>query len=319
MISSSQIIQLTARLGAPIITTRDEARYCCIRPECADTKYRMYVSPEKGKYYCMKCGWGGSLAYLFKRLGLDLVGDIPLSLWHDAMQRFIYGVDPRVASVATVVALKDYSPIFPASAASAYLISRGIGPKLIDYYALGVGYANLREIPKAEQSRYIGRGRIVFPDFDADDNLCYWVARTYVGHRMRYKNAQVPRTDQVYNLGRLIRHGFRKRIIICEGVISAIRAGIYGVCTYGKSVTSSQISRIVDFGAEDVVVALDADARLEACCLADALFQRRCAVRVVNFEHTVDDPASVSDFDRLVDEALPWAPMTRLRLLLGAA
>lgn len=299
------------RLGPPILTTSDEVRFNCWRPDCGsgpDTKYHLYVNPRKGKYFCQRCQRGGTLDFLAKVLGLPPLED-SLLMWEQIMHEFLWGTQEEDEEPKFVSWPQEYNKLMPGLEAHRYLSSRGISEKKIEHYEIGFGIGELKN-------------RIIFPDTDEDDQLVYWVARKYGKldankKAPKYKNADIPRKRQVYNLGRLLRRGWDRRVVICEGPISAVVAGFDAVATYGKYVTGDQISRLARVGAGEYVVAFDGDAILEGVSLATRLYRRGLNVKFVKFRRE-DDPASVGGtaMRRMVCQAYSWHSLSALEILV---
>ena len=320
---NSVIRRLAERLGPPILTNSDEVRFCCFKSVCLnsntkDTKYHMFVNPHNGRYFCHRCDKGGKLSYLLKSLGLPTEND-PLSAWSQIINSFIYGT-PRDTWEDTPRARApiDMYKMLDGSEAMQYCLNRGITPARLEFYDVGIGTARMMEIPKEKKGLYAGAGRVVFPDYSKSGDIVYWVARSYTGrHPAKYKNAEVPRVDQIFNLGRLEKRGYKNRLIICEGPISAILAGYDAVCTYGKHVSGEQVQRLIDFKANEYIIAFDGDAIPTGVSLASRLFMRGAPVRFIKFDRPEDDPASVGT-DRmreLVRTSLKWTPLTPALLL----
>jgi DNA primase len=199
---------------------------------------------------------------------------------------------------------EDYVSIIKGTKAHGYLMERGISDEQIAFYQIGFGTQDLREVDSAERHKFAGSGRIIFPDFDSDGRCIYWVARTYMGHKIKYKNpARSNARDQVYNLAKASQF---TACIIAEGVISAIACGYNGVATYGKEVTKEQVSMLVAAAFDHYIVAHDGDARRTSLTLAQRLMRRGCTVSLVEFARD-QDPASVPDIRDRLDRALPYS------------
>lgn len=294
------------RLGPPIFTTSDEVRFNCWRSDCGasstpDTKYHLYLNPIKDKFFCQRCQRGGTLAYLTKVLGLP-PPDQTLGMWESILHTFLFG--SGVPDKLVEVELPPSSQIYPGMKAFQYLTSRNISESKISHYGLRAGIK--------EQIN-----RILIPDVDSSGRLVYWVARTYGNHKAKYRNATAPREYQVFNLGRLESKNHKGRLVICEGTISSISAGYDSVATYGKYVTGEQVQRLVDFNADEYVIAFDGDAVLEGVSLATRLHRRRCNVKFVEFDYH-EDPNSIDGFDmrRRIHSALRWHELAAAQLLL---
>lgn len=318
---------ISVRLGSPVLTTSDEVRFNCWRRNCGkdggpDTKAHMYVNPRKGSYFCQRCRSGGSLDFLCKVLKLEAPGG-SLLLWQKIVQEFMYGLPAQPPSEP--VTLEDWTPVTKGTQAYAYLISRGISDKKQREYALGFGIDTLRD-------------RIVMPDFDETGKLVYWVARDYRQAkkvdeedpsvvssetskrkyaRPRYKNATAPREFQLYNFGRIKAKRHKGRIFVTEGPISAQVVGYDAIATYGKHVTGSQVSMMVNWNPEEYIILGDGDARMEAVSLATRLLRRGQRVRIGRF-YGNEDPASVGSQEarRRGLSATPWNDVSVIEELL---
>jgi len=300
---------LAKRLGTPLLTTRDEVRFNCWREDCGasgslDTKHHLYVNPVEEKYFCHRCQRGGSLESLSKALGITPPGYSP-SGWDKFVRSLLEKPSVSPISELDPVPLEvpeEYVEMIPGTKAHSYLLSRGITDEMIRHYRIGLGLGFLRN-------------RVVFLDVNSRDEVVYWVARDYSGssRRPKYRNADAPRDNQVFNLGRLERDRYRGSLVVCEGPISAIAAGYNAVATYGKYVTKAQLSRLVNFRAEEYVIAGDGDGQKDANLLATRLSRKGARVRFVRMTGT-DDPASVDKGELLqrLCEAPVWTPFTVL-------
>jgi DNA primase len=213
---------------------------------------------------------------------------------------------------------EDYCECQPGTRAWDYLLSRGFTEEVIRDYRIGFGVQDLRVVK--DRSRYAGSGRIIFPDFNSQGELVYWVARTYVNHKIKYKNASVHARDQLYNIQRASQY---TSVVITEGVISAIAAGRNAIATYGKDVTPEQIAILDSCSFQKYYVALDGDATHRtpriaqtprALSLANSLTRRglETYIVVLPFE---DDPDSVQEFGPYLEEARRFDWHTYVELL----
>lgn len=307
---SGWIEVVARRLGPPILTTGDEVRFNCWRPDCGDhpdTKYHLYVNPRRGRFFCQRCQRGGRLEWLARMIGVEVPED-SLLMWEQLMHEFLWGTSTD-EEMDYIVLPREYNEMMPGLEAHRYMIERGVSDKKIAFYQIGFGTGYLKN-------------RIIFPDVDEYGKLVYWVARKYGKldnneKAPKYKNADIPRKRQVYNLGRLLQRGWNRRIVICEGPISANVAGFDAVATYGKYVTGDQVSRLVAVGACEYVIAFDGDALLEGVSLATRLFRRGLNVKLVKFRYN-EDPASVGgqEMRRRICVAPRWHNMSALEVLV---
>lgn len=232
-----------------------------------DRKHRLHVCIETmsgkfGTFHCFRCGYAGRV----QKGGIEFDGSLLRN------RRISFESNRTIAHEAKLPA--DFSRISRDMHAYDYLIKRGITEDDIEYYGIG-----------------LSKGRILFPDFDVDGDLVYWVSRAYDQSLPKYLNCPVSRERQIYNLGRWLNEKM-DTITICEGPISAICAGRDAVATYGKLVSQTQIDLLRSLPAKRVYIALDPDARKEAVKLAKDLvnyFEELYLVPMAGKE----DPASL--------------------------
>ena len=276
---------------------------CVMRGEPSpDTKYRLHVCVDResnkfGYYHCFRCG--------FKGRPRDK-GGINLS-YLDLYRRKRRKVnDPEIKQPeATPIKLpKDFSLVQDGMSAWDYLTSRGLTKEDIEYYDIG-----------------IGEGRIIFPDYEENGDLCYWVGRAYDGRLPRYKNClstQSARSSQIYNLGRFKREG-GSVATLCEGTISAIAAGRSGIATYGKQLSEPQIRILQSLGLSKLYIALDPDAKREALELSRKLARHVGVLYLVSMPKG-EDPASLGreKFSECRSSAVKYSLGASVRFLMDA-
>jgi len=293
---------LIKKLGQYKFNNYNEYAFCC--PFCVkvigrkDNNFHLYVNINNKLYFCHRCGSKGPVKRI---VGSNLESsNVKVSDWKNIKEIIKYGRKENNSSNFEVELPRDYMEIIRGSKAHNYLLDRGITDEEIALYKIGFGTENLEDIKYEERRYYAGSGRIIFPDYDENNILKYWVARTYVGHRNKYRNPIGAKSNnQLYGLA--IARNY-DTVVIVEGVISAIRGGKNCVATYGKNVTQQQILRLTESRFKAYVVALDADAKQESLALATRLSSLGCRnVRVVKYNSLDDDPASVPDFNNLVD------------------
>ena len=146
-------------------------------------------------------------------------------------------------------------------------------------------------------------GRVVFPSFNLNGNLNYFVGRSYIGDWRRYINPSV-RSDVVFNHLML---DFLKPVIIVEGVIDAIKAGTNSVPLLGSTLSETSIlfSEIVK-NDTTVYLALDSDASKKTERLIKLFLKYDIELYVVDLQGTpYEDVGDMpkEEFERLKTEA----------------
>jgi DNA primase len=148
-------------------------------------------------------------------------------------------------------------------------------PNVVDKRALC--YLQKRRIEPCDLLKYkIGycsegefEGRIIIPSFNIDGYVNYFIARSYDGHWMRYKNPDASR-DIIFN--ELI-IDWDSDVILVEGVFDAIFAG-NAVALLGSTLREeSKLFQHIIKNDSSVFIALDPDAEDKAMKIARTLLK----------------------------------------------
>lgn len=145
-----------------------------------------------------------------------------------------------------------------------YLAGRGIDPTVARAYRL----------LSCRGGRY--HGRVIFPAWGPRGELLYWQARATwpASHdeaqgRRHIKAQNPPRQEgrltsehTLFNLHRAVQVG-GGRVALCEGPISAIKAGDDAVALWGKRLSTSQLGELVRAGVREVELMLDGPTETE--------------------------------------------------------
>jgi DNA primase len=247
--------------------------FCEERKGSPDTKGNMYVNNKKLLYFCHRCGAKGYISddikgYTFEDTpsDVDMMNTLEDVLGKNDHQEFIYEI-PSIVPV-------------PGTEAYDYLLRRGFNDFLINYYEVKVG---------SVFSRF--KNRVIIPNrLKVINNKLYtdmFVARYYreipkdpISNKDLIPKYLNPfgenRSKVVFNLHR-IKNG--QPIIISEGCITSISAGLNSVATYGKYVSDYQLNQILSKNPSCIYVGLDPDAYSTAVELCRRI-KRRSSVDV---------------------------------------
>lgn len=125
-----------------------------------------------------------------------------------------------------------------------YLKSRGITDEMIKKYSIG----------------YTSKGkfeyRIIVPSFDLNGKLNYFIARSWVKRKMKYKNPSVPKDDIIFNENLI---DWKKDIYICEGVFDSFFFE-NSVVLLGKKISDKLFTTIYEKSEGNIHIVLDGDA-----------------------------------------------------------
>ena len=241
-----------------IDSDRTEIRFNC--PFCiekrgkTDSDHKLYFNVKSGFYYCFKCHSKGNLY---------LSGDSEQSvseIYRDIMELFNPTEEIKYFEESELY----YIPRIKASEsriASEYLRDRGIHDDDIDFYDIRLGDG--REL-----------GRVIVPNKLFGVSRCFtdmYSARTFIGKTPKYLNPpECKKSDSVFNLHN-IKNG--DRIIIVEGVFTAISSGRDAVAIYGSYPSKRQIESILNKDPSEIYCVLDGDAYENNLKMARAILE----------------------------------------------
>ena len=129
-----------------------------------------------------------------------------------------------------------------------YLQSRGINDELIKKYK--IGYTVTGDFAY----------RIIVPSFNKEGTLNYFVARSWVKGRIKYKNPTVPKDEIIFNEGLI---DWDKDIHICEGAFDGFFLD-NSIVMLGKKMSELLFSTIYDKANRNIIICLDEDAWTDA-------------------------------------------------------
>ena len=133
--------------------------------------------------------------------------------------------------------------------AISYLNKRNIGKELIEKYNLG--YATVGDY----------RGRIIFPSYDEDGEINYYLGRSYDKYsKLKYKNPEVSKMEIIFNEGKI---NWDSNIYLVEGVFDHI-AIPNSIPMLGKVLNDKLFKKIVNNSQCKIIIVLDNDAEKDA-------------------------------------------------------
>ena len=230
----------------------NELLFTC--PECGHHKRKFSVNLDKNAYKCWVCDYRGrNIRRIVRRFGTYT----QLQAWDSItnrsdLERFAElfvdtesGESPQKLELPQEFVSLCHDKI-PATGMYAlrYLKSRGLSDE--DIVRWKIGYCFSGEY----------RNRIVFPSFDSDGDINYFVARSYNGDSYKYKNPKASK-NIVFNH---LYIDWNKDLTIVEGIFDAVIAG-NSVPILGSTLRAdSELIREIVKNDTPVFVALDPDA-----------------------------------------------------------
>jgi len=210
-------LQILEDILGDCIQSKDECLFFC--PFCKHHKRKMSINISKNSYKCWVCDTRSRNIYsLVKRVGdsfhkqkwLNLTNVVEISKFEE-----LFKVQEKEVRLQRIDLPFEYMFLagknMPKSATVAldYLLDdRDIDRS--DIFKWKIGYC--------DKGRY--RNRIIIPSFDSDGYCNYFVARSYTGDWMSYKNPPVSK-NIIFNELML---DWEEPIVLVEGVFDAIKA-----------------------------------------------------------------------------------------------
>jgi DNA primase len=136
------------------------------------------------------------------------------------------------------------SRFIPHIEAYRYLKVRGVTDEMIEKY--DIGYT----VKEPFQSR------IVIPSYDSEGELNYFVARSWVPRKMKYKNPSVPKETIIFNESRI---NWEEDVYLCEGAFD----GIFlpnPLIMLGKKLSELMLEKLYNQAKANIIICLDGDA-----------------------------------------------------------
>ncbi len=241
-----------------------EHLYTC--PYCNHHKKKFSVNFERNVFKCWICDTRGrNIRRVIRRFGSftqlkewdKLSGivdhsrlEFQLFAEEEVEQEQIISLPKEFKTLTGKTSVVDNIPL-------SYLTNRGIEP--CDLLRYKIGYCGEGEF----------EGRIIIPSFNVNGYVNYFIARSYDGHWMRYKNPDASR-DIIFNE---LNIDWDSDVILVEGVFDAIFAG-NAVALLGSTLREeSRLFQHIIRNDSSVFIALDPDAEKKAMRIAHTLLK----------------------------------------------
>lgn len=252
---------LTDILGEPSKIGSEYLYYC---KKCNHHKKKLSINIDKNCFKCWVCDYSSPNLYrLIKRYGsytqkqnwLALDGKVDLSSdnFEDLFNSDKQSEDDILLDLpAEFISLTAKNLPKSAERALKYLAERNIGREEILKWK--IGYCSAGEYA----------GRIIIPSFNLQGKINYFIARSYTGDWIKYKNPPLQKNKIIFNE---LYVDWDSDLIITEGVFDAIIAG-NAIPILGSSLPEdSRLFQEIVKNDTPVYIALDPDAEKKAMYL----------------------------------------------------
>lgn len=261
-------------------------------PICDDgrNKGNFEVNIEKSVYHCWSCGDSedthGPLGKLFDKFGTKKQKKLYLLVRpEERIDKIDKVVKLRLPQGFTKI--KDTNPIYPPhKEAINYLKSRGISDDIIEKYNIGLTMTG-------DYS-----GRIIIPSYDKDEELNYFIARSWSPNsKLKYKNPQTYKDKIIFNEYLI---DWDKDIIICEGVFDSLFLP-NSIPMLGKHLSDLLFTTLYEKSTANIIICLDSDAwsnsvKLYHTLNGGRLYNKIKMVKLVDDKDAADLRGNVYDY-----------------------
>ena len=212
-----------------------------------DGKGNLEINYCRHIYKCWSCsethGTQGPLGKLFDRFGTKQAKKT-YNLVRPDEEKFI-AKKVQVRLPQGYKEFKDSNPRFiPHNEALRYLYKRGITDEIIEKYH--IGYTSDGDFAY----------RVIIPSFDKENVLNYFIARSWVPNKMKYKNPTVPKETIIFNEKNI---DFTKDIYLVEGAFDMLFLD-NAIPLLGKHVSPMLFDRLYNEAQGNIHICLDGDA-----------------------------------------------------------
>jgi hypothetical protein len=263
----------------------EQAHHC---PFCHHHKKKLQVNLETQYWHCWVCNSKGrSIQSLLKRLHVDysqinvivgIYGDQPTSTKKDVEEKAQLRLPSEFKSLLQKP--KSINPIY--NQALAYIKRRGISMDEVSKY--NIGYC--------EDGLY--GGRIIIPSYDEDNELNYFIARTfYEDVGMKYKNPPVSRDVIVFDN----QINWNEPITLVEGVFDSFSVKRNAIPMLSKFLLSKLKTKILEKGVSEINLLMDSDAVEDSTKHAEYFIKN--GIKVTNIIPQGESDAADMGFDKV--------------------
>jgi DNA primase len=258
-----------------------------------DGKGNLEVNTERLIYKCWSCGDSHGTH--------GPVGKL-IDLWGNKKQKKIFDlinpkddeiIKPKIQKIRLpegYTKFKDSNPILiHHKEAYNYLKKRGVTNDIIEKF--DIGYTVEGDF----------KNRIIIPSYNSKNELNYFIARSWVKTKMKYKNPTIPKDTIIFNESRI---DFNKDIYLLEGAFDFIFVE-NSIPLLGKHVSPLLFERLYNEAKQNIIIALDGDAFTDAQKLfhelnGGTLFGRIKLLELPKDKDVADLKGQINEFEILI-------------------
>lgn len=260
-------------LGKSKKTSKDNYAFTCPFCQWKNPKLEIKISTNEhgsNPWGCWRCGEkGGKIRTLLRKMRLP-------TQEVDKVLKYVRNGETYEYIKTEVLELpQEFKPLYHdtegtkvGTKAKNYLYDRGLTE--IDFIKYNIGYC----------STGIYSGRVIVPSYTENNELNYFIARSFDG---AYRKHLAPETNRdVIFFESLI--NWSQPIILCEGVFDAMAIKRNAIPLLGKNLSKSLQKKIITSKVEDIYIALDKDAMDKALVYCEKFLNMGKKVYLVDID-----------------------------------
>ena len=277
------LLERTLNSRSKKLTKQDE--YMFYSPFVSHYKPKLQINMSSQKWHCWVSDQGGhSLYSLFKKINAD-------SRYFSELKDIVFIPTQKDEKESKVIVSlpREYQSL---SSKSKSL-----------FYKHAIKFLNQRRINETDIKKHkmgfcddgVYQNRIIIPSYDENGILNYFVGRSFMGNKMKYKNPNVSR--DIIPFEWFIAWSYP--IVLCEGVFDAISIRTNAIPMLSKKPSKSLLTKIFQEQVKTIYIALDNDAKKDAYNLSEFFKDFGIDSKVVNLPKN-EDPNDLG-FERMTN------------------
>ena len=266
------LLERTLNSRSKKLTKQDE--YMFYSPFVSHYKPKLQINMSSQKWHCWVSDQGGhSLYSLFKKINAN-------SRYFSELKDIVFIPTQKDEKESKVIVSlpREYQSL---SSKSKSL-----------FYKHAIKFLKQRKINETDIKKHkmgfcddgIYGNRVIIPSYDENGILNYFVGRSFMGDKMKYKNPNVSRDIVPFEW--FIAWSYP--IVLCEGVFDAISIRTNAIPMLSKKPSNSLLRKIFEKQVKTIYIALDDDAKKDAYYLSEFFKDFGIDSKVVNLPKNKD-------------------------------
>jgi len=282
----------------------------CIANGKKTEKKKLSICLESGIYHCWVCETKGAnigkLAIKNNYLQKDASKEL-YSIYNNKKEETSNEVEKIIND--QVLLPDDFSLLAiskdtnSAVSAKKYLYERNFSDD--DFWRFKPGISN----------KYPFKNRIIFPSFDSNQNLNYFIARSYDSNeKKRYYNCSKSRKNIIFNEVFL---DFKKTLILTEGIFDLVHCPYNSTCILGSWIDGGYLlfKKIIK-NRTPVILCLDPDAKVKTQKIAKLLYEYCVDVKISEHKNNDFGDMTKKEVDYWINTAKRFDNVDRVSYLI---